>query len=75
LQQQSEFDRIWISIQLELRKNKIFLKNERQLTKDQRNFVVDYFEQEVRSNIIPLMVESLPEISKFKFDIGCVLQK
>jgi len=62
LQQQSEFDRIWISIQLELRKNKIFLKNERQLTKDQRNFVVDYFEQEVRSNIIPLMVESLPEM-------------
>ena len=61
LQQQSEFDRIWVSIQVELRKNKVFLKNDRQLTKDQRNFVVDYFEQDVRSNIIPLMVESIPE--------------
>ena len=62
LQQQSEFDRIWVSIQVELRKNKVFLKNDRQLTKDQRNFVVDYFEQDVRSNIIPLMVESIPEM-------------
>ena len=62
LQQQSEFDRIWVNIQVELRKNKVFLKNDRQLTKDQRNFVVDYFEQDVRSNIIPLMVESIPEM-------------
>ena len=62
LQQQSEFDRIWVSLQVELRKNKVFLKNDRQLTKDQRNFVVDYFEQDVRSNIIPLMVESIPEM-------------
>jgi polyphosphate kinase len=62
LQQQSEFDRIWINIQLELRKNKIFLKNEKQLNKEQKAFVVNYFEQEVRSNIIPLMVESIPEM-------------
>jgi polyphosphate kinase len=62
LQQQSEFDRIWVSIQMELRKNKIFLKNEKQLNKEQKLFVVDYFEQEVRSNIIPLMVESIPEM-------------
>lgn len=62
LQQQSEFDRIWVNIQLELRKNKVFLKNDKQLTKDQRSFVVDYFEQDVRSNIIPLMVESIPEM-------------
>ena len=62
LQQQSEFDRIWVNIQLELRKNKVFLKNEKQLNKEQKAFVVDYFEQEVRSNIIPLMVESIPEL-------------
>ena len=62
LQQQSEFDRIWVNIQLELRKSKIFLKNEKQLNKEQKSFVVDYFEQEVRSNIIPLMVESIPEM-------------
>jgi polyphosphate kinase len=62
LQQQSEFDRIWINIQLELRKNKIFLKTEKQLNKEQKAFVVNYFEQEVRSNIIPLMVESIPEM-------------
>lgn len=62
LQQQSEFDRIWVNIQMELRKNKIFLKNEKQLNKEQKAFVIDYFEQEVRSNIIPLMIESIPEM-------------
>lgn len=62
LQQQSEFDRIWVNIQLELRKSKIFLKTEKQLKKEQKAFVVDFFEQEVRSNIIPLMIESIPEM-------------
>ena len=31
LKQQSEFDRIWANIQLELKKNKVFIKNDQQL--------------------------------------------
>lgn len=78
LKQQSEFDRIWANIQLELKKNKVFIKNYQQLTKDQKHFVVDYFEKEVRSNIIPLMIEGLPELPYLRdksIYLGVVMQK
>jgi polyphosphate kinase len=78
LKQQSEFDRIWANIQVELKKNKVFIKNDKQLTKDQKHFVVDYFEKEVRSNIIPLMIEGLPELPYLRdksIYLGVVMQK
>jgi polyphosphate kinase len=78
LKQQSEFDRIWANIQAELKKNKIFIKNDQQLTRDQKQFVIDYFEKEVRSNIIPLMIESLPELPYLRdksIYLGVVMQK
>ena len=59
LRQQNEFDRIWAEIFGELHKEKIFLVTERQLNKEQRQFVQRYFEEEIRSNIIPLMIESI----------------
>ena len=62
LTQQNEFDRIWINILSEMKRNKVFLKNDKQLTKIQKDFVVDFFEKNVRSNIIPLMIEGLPEL-------------
>ncbi|HMH35225.1 MAG TPA: polyphosphate kinase 1, partial [Puia sp.] len=42
-------------------REKIFIINEKQLTKDQQKYVQIHFEEEVRSNIIPLMVESIPQ--------------
>ena len=78
LKQQSEFDRIWANIQVELKKNKVFIKNDKQLTKNQKHFVVDYFEKEVRSNIIPLMIEGLPELPYLRdksIYLGVVMQK
>ncbi|MCF8213559.1 MAG: polyphosphate kinase 1 [Chitinophagaceae bacterium] len=78
LKQQSEFDRIWVNIQTELKKNKVFLKNDQQLTRDQKSFVIDFFEKEVRSNIIPLMIESLPELPYLRdksIYLGVVMQK
>jgi len=61
LEQQGEFNKIWEDIRKELEKEKIFLINEKQLNKDQQKFVQTHFEEEVRSNIIPLMVESIPQ--------------
>jgi polyphosphate kinase len=61
LDQQNEFNRIWDNIRAEMEKEKIFLVNERQLSKEQQRYVVTYFEEEVRSNTIPLMVESIPQ--------------
>ena len=78
LKQQSEFDRIWANIQAELKKNKVFIKNDLQLTRDQKRFVVDFFEKEVRSNIIPLMIEGLTELPYLRdksIYLGVVMQK
>lgn len=61
LEQQTEFAQIWERVRQEMEKDKIFLVNERQLNKEQQRFVLTYFEEEVRSNTIPLMVESIPQ--------------
>lgn len=60
LEQQEEFGRIWKGIREEMEKEKIRLVTEKQLNKEQQKFVQNFFEEEVRSNIIPLMVESIP---------------
>ncbi len=62
LQQQSEFNRIWQSILEDLKKEKIFLVNEKELSKEQMDFVNAFFDEEVRSNVIPLMIESIPTL-------------
>jgi polyphosphate kinase len=61
LEQQSDFNRIWEGIFAELQKENIFLVNEKQLNKEQQRFIQRYFDEEVRSNIIPLMIESIPQ--------------
>src|SRR5687768_10555660 len=60
LEQQAEFSRIWDVVHKELEKEKIFLVTEKNLNKDQQKFVLTFFEEEVRSNTIPIMVESIP---------------
>ena len=61
LEQQNEFAKIWDELKEALEKESIFLVNEKQLNKDQQKFVQTHFEEEIRSNIIPLMVESIPQ--------------
>ncbi|MBY0478420.1 MAG: polyphosphate kinase 1 [Chitinophagaceae bacterium] len=61
LQQQNEFNRIWNNVQLELKKEKIFLVTEKQLNKEQKKFVETFFDEEVRQEVIPLMIESNPQ--------------
>ena len=61
LQQGEEFNTIWGEIQKEMEKEKVFLITEKELDPNQQHFIQTYFEEEVRSNIIPLMVESIPQ--------------
>ncbi len=58
LQQQNEFNRIWKQVQQELRKEKIFLVTEKQLSREQKKFVEQFFDEQVRQEVIPLMIES-----------------
>ncbi len=66
LRQQNEFNRVWENIREELRKEKIFIVTEKQLNKEQRQFVQRHFEEEVRSNIIPLMIESIQQFPNLR---------
>jgi polyphosphate kinase len=61
LEQQTEFNRIWEGVHKELEKEKIFLITEKALNKEQQKFVQTFFEEEVRNNTIPLMIESIPQ--------------
>lgn len=78
VEQQDQFNRIWNEILRELKKNKIFLINERQLNKEQQKYVNTYFHDEVRSNIVPLMIESLqafPTLNDKSIYLACKLSK
>ncbi|MCD6013430.1 MAG: ppk1 [Flavipsychrobacter sp.] len=57
---QEEFDQTFGEIIEELAQKKIFIKNEAQLSKGQKEYVSHVFEEKVRTQIIPLMIESLP---------------
>ncbi|NDE08940.1 MAG: polyphosphate kinase 1 [Chitinophagia bacterium] len=74
--QQKEFDRIWNEIIRELKKQKIFLINEKQLNKVQQKFITSFFNDEIRSNIVPLMIESIqefPTLSDKSIYLACKL--
>lgn len=78
LQQQNEFNRIWDGILEELENEKIFIVNEKQLDNEQQQFVKKYFEEEVRSNVIPLLVESIPQFPYLReksIYLGVVMRK
>ena len=78
LQQQNEFNRIWDGILKELKKEKIFLVDEKHLNKEQQKFVRNFFNEEVRRNVIPLMIESLnqlPYLRDKSIYLGVVMRK
>ncbi|RYY58827.1 MAG: polyphosphate kinase 1 [Chitinophagaceae bacterium] len=62
LNQQSEFARIWSEIQEQLKAKKIYLVTETELDREQQEFVSNYFDNEVSPNVIPLMIENIPQM-------------
>ena len=78
LQQQSEFNRIWEGILLELKKEKINILDDNNLNAEQQVFVKKYFEEKVRSNVIPLLIESIPQFPYLReksLYLGVVMRK
>jgi polyphosphate kinase len=78
LEQQKEFERIWNEILREMKKENIHLVTDTQLSKTQQQFVLQYFDEEIRSNIIPLMIESIqnfPVLNDKSIYLACKLSK
>ncbi|HTN06402.1 polyphosphate kinase 1 [Agriterribacter sp.] len=78
LEQRSEFDRIWKTIFNELKKQHVFLVTEKQLNREQQKFVRTFYDEEVASSIIPLMIEnieSFPSLREKGIFLAVVLSK
>lgn len=78
LKQQEDFNHIWKKIVEELKKEKVFLIDDKHLNAEQKNFVEDFFDQEVSSSIIPLLIENLPQLPCMgdnNIFLGIVMQK
>lgn len=78
LRQQTEFNRIWEGVLKELNADNIFLLNEKQLSPDQQTFVKNFFDEQVRSNVIPLIIENLPQMPYLRdksIYLGVVMRK
>ncbi len=76
LNQQNEFDHTYSDIIKELEKKNIFIKNEHQLTEKQQNFITKYFDEKVRTEIVPLMIESIQQMPLLRdksIYLACVL--
>ena len=58
---QKRFDDAYLRILKELKKEKIIIINENELTPEQGDFVRDYFHDKVRLNIFPIMIDELKE--------------
>lgn len=74
--QQIEFDRIFQDVIKELEKKGVELKTEKQLSKKQKEFVKNYFEQKVRTQVSPLMIETIPHTPLLRdksIYLACVL--
>lgn len=74
--QQATFDNTYNEIIRELRKKKIYIKNEKQLNKEQKEFVLNYFNDKVRTQTVPLMIESIldmPYLRDKSVYLACVL--
>lgn len=76
IHQQSVFDRSFAEVIAEMQKKNIFIKTERQLSKEQKEFVTTYFNDKVRTQIIPLMIESMRDVPLLRdksIYLACVL--
>jgi polyphosphate kinase len=74
--QQTDFDSVYANIIKELEHDGVNMRNEDQLSPAQQIFVNKYFEEKVRTEIVPLMIESIPAMPLLRdksIYLACVL--
>ncbi len=66
IKQQTKFEATYKKILKDLEAENVFLINERQLSDSQRDHVSNYFRQEVRAALVPIMIDTLGEFPYLK---------
>ncbi|SEG31811.1 polyphosphate kinase 1 [Sphingobacterium lactis] len=78
IKQQRKFDQIWGNVQKEMAKQKVFIKTAEELNETQLRFVRDYFDEEVETNIIPLILDEanpMPYLRDKSLYLGIAMYK
>ncbi len=78
IDQQRDFDRTWNEIQKEMEEQKVFIKTPNNLTKEQKETVARYFDEEVESNVIPILLNEntkMPYLRDKSLYIGIAMRK
>src|SRR5690606_39164566 len=78
IQQQQQFDHIWLKVQAEMAKEKVLIKTDEELNEEQKEFVKFYYEEEVESNVIPLMLDDarpMPYLRDKSLYLGIAMHK
>ncbi len=68
LKQNTKFEKIYAGLLCELEKHKIHIINEKQLNPEQVEFVRDFFHKEVRTRLMPFLIEKETELPNLKDD-------
>lgn len=75
IEQQNRFEEIYSKILVELAEHKIFIINEKQLTKYQIPFVKEYFHTEIMPALFPIMVDDFHSFPYMKDKSGYLFVK
>ncbi|MEY4541942.1 MAG: polyphosphate kinase 1 [Bacteroidota bacterium] len=74
--QQQQFEKIYRDLVVAMEGKKIHFKTDKQLTKEQKIFVETFFEERLHTRIVPLMIESIPNMPLLRdrsVYLACVL--
>jgi polyphosphate kinase len=77
-QQQIAFRRTYLQIIKELHQKHIYIRNDRQINKDQKHYIKKYFFEKVYPRIVPLMISTMPNFPLLKdraIYLACTLCK
>jgi polyphosphate kinase len=78
MRQQLNFDKTWKKIQTEMAEHKVFIKNSKNLTAKQKEFVRQYFDEVVESNVIPILLHEntpMPYLRDKSLYLGVAMRK
>ncbi|KXH85393.1 polyphosphate kinase 1 [Chryseobacterium kwangjuense] len=78
IRQQQNFDKTWKHIQSEMAGHKVFIKNSKNLTAKQKEFVRQYFDDVVESNVIPILLHEntpMPYLRDKSLYLGVAMRK
>ena len=78
MRQQLNFDKTWKKIQAEMAEHKVYIKNAKNLTAKQKEFVRTYFDEVVESNVIPILLHEntpMPYLRDKSLYLGVAMRK